>query len=133
MSERLLTIEDLLDKLRCSRSTFHLLRRERGFPEPMSWGKCWLESQVDEWLLHQSQDTEKPREPAPHAPHREGGLIVDRLMTVPQVAAAYPQLFSKAALWHRIKTGQFDEVIVRRGRRVWIDLEKLSEWLEEGR
>lgn len=60
-------------------------------------------------------------------------LLIDRLRTMRQVADQYPHLFSYDSMRRRVSTGELGDAVVRLGRRVWIDLEKLSTLLEKGR
>ena len=52
--EQLLTIKEVMAKIRLSRSTIDRLRREGAFPEPIYIRlRCmrWLESDVDDWIV----------------------------------------------------------------------------------
>ena len=79
------------------------------------------------YKLKEAEEKEaKKKEAAPD-------LLVDRLLTMPQVAEKYPHLFTYDSLRWRVSTGQLGDAVVRLGRKVWIDLEKLSALLEKGR
>ena len=61
---------------------------------------------------------------------------LDRLRSVKQICAEYPNLFTKGGLRWLIFNADingFDACIFRIGKRVYIDLDALQEWLAEHR
>jgi len=62
-------------------------------------------------------------------------MRLDDLRTVKQVAEASPVFTESSLRWlifNRQKTG-FDQVLVKVGRRVFIDTGKLAEWMDQHR
>ncbi len=61
---------------------------------------------------------------------------LNSLKTVRQLCEEYPHLFSEGSLrWliFRRKTNGFDRCVLHLGRRLYIDLEALRNWLAEHR
>ena len=61
---------------------------------------------------------------------------LDQLRSVGQLCKEYPHLFTKGSLRWLIFNADingFDRCILRIGRRVYIDLDALQEWLAEHR
>ena len=49
----ILTIDEVLTAVKCSRSTLYVLMRSGGFPRPLKVGlrhNRWLASEVEEWI-----------------------------------------------------------------------------------
>jgi hypothetical protein len=68
------------------------------------------------------------------APRRRPRL--DQLRSVSQLCAEYPNLFTEGGLrWliFQANTNGFDACVIRVGKRVYIDLDALQEWLAEHR
>lgn len=61
------------------------------------------------------------------------GLLLDRLLTISELAARYPHLWSYDSLQKAVWRGQLGDAVIRKGRRVLIDVERLSEIFEEHR
>ena len=62
-------------------------------------------------------------------------MTLENLLTVKQVAESSPAFSEASIRWMifcRTQNG-FDEVLVKVGRRVLIDIRKLDEWLEKNR
>ena len=59
----LMTLEDILVRLRVSRSTIYTLMARRGFPRPykIGSGNRWPSHEVEEWLLAQRRAEIGPR------------------------------------------------------------------------
>ena len=53
---KLLTLPELVDVLKCSKSTVYVLIRREGFPVPFKVGRnnCWIADEVEEWLAQQA-------------------------------------------------------------------------------
>ncbi len=79
----------------------------------------------------------KPESKGPRHPAGKGGAArslpdLQSLRTVRQLCEEYPQLFTEGSLrWiiFRRKTNGFDRCVLHVGRRLFIDLEELRQWL----
>lgn len=61
---------------------------------------------------------------------------LQRLRTVRQLCEEYPRIFTEGSLRHLIFNGErngFGRCIIRIGRRLYIDLEALQEWMAKHR
>ena len=56
----LLSINDILERLKCSRSALYGFRRRSGFPQPVRAGSLvrWPRKAVDEWSANRNQQRE---------------------------------------------------------------------------
>ena len=52
----LLTCDEVLDLLKCARSTLYVLMETQGFPRPIKFGTAnrWFKTEVDAWLDRQA-------------------------------------------------------------------------------
>ena len=68
--KQLLTRDEVLSLLKCSRSTIYVMMDCQGFPKPIKFGAAnrWFKTEVDAWLEQQPRAQIQVREPVPLQP-----------------------------------------------------------------
>ena len=69
VNNELLTRDEVLAFLKCSRSCLYVLMESRGFPRPIKLGAAnrWLRSEVESWVEHKA--TDRANRGIPEFPH----------------------------------------------------------------
>lgn len=65
METELLTRDEVLLFLKCSRSSLYVLMESQGFPRPIKLGTAnrWIKSEVEAWIEHKATDRADGKSP----------------------------------------------------------------------